>query len=75
MVYGRNMGTFMCLLGQRSHIKFKGHLRSSWKIAKNPQTAPAGDTRGPGTAMYFTMIFYKVEIDIYDDKSTVYGTV
>ena len=33
LVYGYNMGTFICSWGQRSHIKVKGHLRSSCKIA------------------------------------------
>ena len=30
-----NMGTFTCWLGQRSHIKVSGHLRSSFKIGWN----------------------------------------
>ena len=32
LVYWHNMGTFICLWGQRSYTKVKGHLRSSCKM-------------------------------------------
>ena len=34
-----NMGTLICWCSQRSHIKVKGHLRSSCKIAENVKVA------------------------------------
>ena len=40
--YRCNMGTLICWRGQRSHIKVKGHLRSSFKIGWKCESSHVG---------------------------------